>query len=167
MTQAVSDTPDLVHDTTRDVLAGPDDPRRAACKGKVLEVRDGVVLFQPRGTNYELHLAPAGGAYDGEVGRPVGGVVDVRARKVYTVNAGGNFVAPILGSPRIIQGRVLAVGDAPADGSPRFISVKAGAVVSVRMPDESHAVELGNGPIERGALVNVVAEPGATFELVG
>ena len=127
-------------------------------KGKIVESRDGggVVVFNPRGTNYEMHLDVAGG-YGGPLKKPVGGVVRVKARKVYTVPSGGNFVVPILGQPRIIQGRVMAVSETQ-------IVVHAGGPVLVDLPDDGHAVDLANGPVAEGSIVNVVAFPGASFE---
>jgi hypothetical protein len=88
----------------------------------------------------------------------VGGVIRVVARKVYTVPSGGNFINPIFGPPRTIQGRVRAL-----DGG--SMVVQAGMPVHVELPAEASAVELANGPIAVGSLVNVVALPGATFEL--
>ena len=125
-------------------------------RGKVLESRAGLVVFQPRGTSYELHLGTAVD-YAGPVNKPTQGVVHVRARKVYTVPSGGNFVAPILGTPRTIQGRVLWL-------SPRQLVLQAGLPVLVDLPPDPHAIDLGSGPIEEGAIVNVVALPGAGFE---
>lgn len=133
----------------------PDDLLGHAAKGKVIEARPGMVIFQPRGTNYELHLEATD--FAGPVNKPTQGLVRVRARKVYTVPSGGNFIAPILGTPRTVQGRVLAV-------TPSHVVLQAGGPVVVDLPEESHAIDLGNGPIEEGAIVNVVALPGAWFE---
>lgn len=131
--------------------------------GKVVETRAGGVVFQPRGTNYELHLDAED--YAGPINKPVEGVIRVRARKAYTVPSGGNFVAPIIGTPRIVQGRVLDLS--LPEGGPRLMVVKAGAIVLVELPEDSHAIDLSNGPIEQGGLVNVVVLPGASFSLAG
>ncbi len=137
--------------------AAPSGPRAvSAARGKVLEARQGLIVFQPRGTNYELHLEMAGD-YTGPVNKPVQGVIRVRARKVYTVPSGGNFIAPILGTPRTIQGRVVWL-------SPTQVVLQAGTPVLVDLPSETHAIDLGSGPIEEGAIVNVVSLPGAGFE---
>ena len=125
-------------------------------KGKVVEAKPGRIIFRPRGTNYELHLDVDGG-YGGPLKKPVLGVVRVKARKLYTVPSGGNFVVPILGQPRIIQGRVMAMSESQ-------IVVHAGGPVLVDLPDDGHAVDLANGPLAEGSIVNVVAFPGATFE---
>ena len=124
-------------------------------KGKVVEDRNGRVVFQPRGTNYELHLDCRD--YRGPLRKPTSGVVRVRARKLYTVSSGGLFVAPILGTPRTIQGRVMAVSDDQ-------IVIHAGGPVLVDLPADAHAVDLAGGPVAVGTMVNVVSMPGATFE---
>lgn len=128
----------------------------AMARGKVLESRAGMVIFQPRGTNYELHLETAA-EYSGPTNKPTQGIVHVRARKLYTVPSGGNFIAPILGTPRTVQGRVVWV-------SPRQIVLQAGTPVLVDLPTEPHAIDLGSGPIVEGAIANVVALPGAAFD---
>jgi hypothetical protein len=130
-------------------------------RGKVTAVRDNnVVVFQPSNTNYELHLAVSGGAYDGPVGGLVEGRIRVPARKVLTVPSGGNFVEPIFGQPRTVQGRVRHVEE-------RAIVVQAGTPIVVDLPQADNALDLTNGPIANGTMVNVMALPGATFELVG
>lgn len=126
-------------------------------RGKVVELKSDVIKFSPAGTNYELHLAAPG--YAGPLKSPVEGVIRVNARKAYTVPSGGNFISPIYGPPRTIQGRVRSI-----DGN--VIVVHAGTSITVQLPAESSAVELANGAISVGAMVNVVALPGATFELV-
>lgn len=128
-------------------------------KGKVLRTDGATVVFQPTGTNYELHLLAAGGKYDGPLGQPVSCFIRVDARKVYTVPSGGNFIQPIFGPPRIIQGRVRALDE-------RRIVVHAGTPITVQLPADAHAIDLNRGPIAQGAMVNVVALPGATVEFV-
>lgn len=125
-------------------------------RGKISSTAGGVVKFAPSNTNYVLHLAAPDVA--GPLNTLLEGVIRVVARKVYTVTSGGNFVSPIFGPPKTIQGRVRAL-----DG--RSMVVQAGMPVYVELPAEASAVELANGPIAVGSLVNVVALPGATFEL--
>lgn len=128
-----------------------------AARGKVTAPKDGVVHFAPSGTNYELHLVTAKAAT--EFGRLVEGVIRVRARKVWTVPSGGNFIAPIFGPPRTIQGRVKSLSD-------RELVVHAGVPIVVELPAEAQGYDLARGPIAVGVMVNVVALPGATFEPV-
>jgi hypothetical protein len=129
--------------------------------GKVIEIRDdgATVVFAPRGTSYELHLKTAS-PYAGPTNSPIRAFIRVSARKVYTVRSGGNFITPIIGPPRIVQGRMLYADE-------RELVVKAGANVWVALPPADSAIDLDSGPIAVNGLVNVVASPGATFELAG
>jgi hypothetical protein len=124
--------------------------------GKVTAIKNGQVVFCPANTSYELYLnAPS---YTGPVNKPLKGTVRVTARKVWTVPSGGNFIAPIFGPPRIIQGRVRAL-------TARQIIVQAGTLVVVDLPDEDIIFDLATGAIAVGKLVNVTALPGASFEI--
>jgi hypothetical protein len=129
--------------------------------GKVIAVNDEgrSVIFAPRGTSYELHLKCAT-PYTGVLNTPVEAVIRLTGRKVYTVPSGGNFITPIVGPPRIVQGRVRS-------GNDRQLVIKAGANFVVDLPAADSAIDLGNGAIALNTMVNVVALPGATFELAG
>ena len=127
-------------------------------KGKITGVRDGQAVFHPAGTNYELHLNLVDGQPLTESDRPVEVTIRVRARKVWTVPSGGNFIAPIFGPPKIIQGRVKWLDE-------RTLVVHAGTNFVVEMPGSDQALDLANGPIAVGTMVNVTVMPGATLEL--
>ena len=134
-------------------------PNDFASPGKVIAVNDEgrAVVFAPRGTSYELHLkcvAP----YAGPVNLPVQAIIKLTARKVYTVPSGGNFVTPIMGPPKIVQGRVRSASD-------KQLIICAGANFVVDLPAADTAIDLGNGAIAINTMANVVALPGATFEL--
>ena len=90
---------------------------------------------------------------------PIRAVIRGTARKVYTVPSGGLFVTPIMGPTRIVQGRV---SDVTADE----LTVTAVATVNVTLPKTPGAIELSEGAIGDGSLVNVVLMPGATIERV-
>ena len=126
-------------------------------RGKVTAVKDGVVVFAPADTNYELHLVAPN--YAGPLNTRVEGIIRAAARKVWTVPSGGLFIAPIFGPPRTIQGRVRSLDVSS-------LVLQAGAPVLVELPESDTAFDLVNGPITVGTLVNVVALPGARFELV-
>ena len=125
-------------------------------KGKVKDTRAGEVVFLPAGTNYELYLKT--GSYNGPTNLPVLALIRATARKVYTVPSGGNFITPIQGPPRIVQGRVLWADD-------QTLVVRAGANVIVELPAADSAIDLDEGPIALNKMVNVTLFPGATFEL--
>jgi hypothetical protein len=130
-------------------------------KGKVLATSESdkgrVIVFQPQGTNYELHLI-SDEPFAGELNKPLELTVRVQARKVYTVPSGGNFIAPIFGPPRIIQGRVRYADD-------RMLVVHAGTPVIVELPAADSAIDLDEGVIQVGRMVNVTALPGAKCEI--
>ena len=125
--------------------------------GKVTAVKDDIVLFVPRGTTYEMHLKLIGAAP--AIGTPVDALIRVNARKVWTVPSGGNFLVPIMGPTKIVQGQVRYCDD-------KQLVVKAGANVIVNLPTADSAVDLPNGPIAVGQMVNVTALPGASVEFV-
>lgn len=124
-------------------------------RGKVTAITDGVVHFLPSGTNYELHLLAPN--YSGTAGALAEGLIRVRGRKIWTVPSGGNFIAPIFGTPRTIQGRVRAVRE-------KSIVVHAGTPIVVDLPASDAAFDLVNGAIAVGAMVNIMVMPGAAFE---
>lgn len=125
-----------------------------ATKGNVIAAAGSAVVFQPLNTTYNLHLQPAGQA---PAEGPLAAVIRITARKVYTVPSGGLFVSPIMGVPKIFQGRVI---DA-ADGA---ITLDCGVVVNVMLPTAPGGIEMARGPIAVGSLVNVVAVAGSTLE---
>jgi hypothetical protein len=127
-------------------------------RGKVVEAKDSLVVFQPFDTNYQLYLQ-AVRPYTGPIGQPIDARLRAKARKVYTVPSGGGFISPIFGSPRTLQGRALHVEE-------RQIVIRAGVPIAVDLPQPDDAIDLDNGPIEVGAIINVAALPGMTFEFV-
>ena len=127
-------------------------------RGKVIEAKDSMVVFQPSDTNYQMYLQIAR-PYTGPLGKLIDARLRVKARKVYTVPSGGGFISPIFGSPRTLQGRALHVEE-------RAIVIRAGMPIAVDLPQPEDAIDLDNGPIEVGAIINVAALPGMTFELV-
>lgn len=131
-------------------------PLSHATRGRVKSVNGSTVVFVPTNSTYELHLQSAGG-YDGPLDTPIDAIIRGRARKVYTVPSGGLFITPIMGPTRIVQGRVTDVANTE-------LAVKAVATVNVSLPTVDGAVELSQGDITDGTLVNVVLLPGLTFE---
>ena len=124
-------------------------------EGVVSSADKGSVVFSPAGTNYQLHLQAG---TDVVTGPTTKGVITVKARKVWTIPAGGSFMQPLVGSPRVVQGRVKAV-----EGG-RLI-VQAGTVVSVQLPADPTALDLKNGPLVPGVMVNITTFPDAGFAL--
>ena len=125
-------------------------------RGTVVRAAAGAVVLNPVNTSYEIKLTiPAGGPTAGRVD----GLVRGTARKLWTIPSGGNFVAPIMGPPRIVQGRVKYLDQTT-------MVVQCGLPVIVTLPTSDSAYDLGSGGLAVGSLVNVTLLPGATFEWV-
>jgi hypothetical protein len=133
--------------------------KEVSSKGRIVRVQDGVAVFRPTGTSYELHLIVTGGGIDGPVDGVVNVVIRAKARKVYTVPSGGNFTSPIQGPPKIVQGWVV-------EGDERTLVIHAGANFVLELPALDSAIDLGDGAIAVNRMVNAVLMPGATIELV-
>jgi hypothetical protein len=128
-----------------------------SARGKVTAVSNGKVHFAPSNTNYDLHLE-CSPPYAGPIGELITATVRAKAKKVYTVPSGGGFISPIFGPPRTIQGRALHVQDG-------LVVIRAGCPIVVELPKDESGVDLEEGPISVGSIVNAVALPGVRFEL--
>lgn len=113
-----------------------------------------VILSLPN-TKYVLHLKPGAplNAFPSEPGRRARGVIRGRALRMHRAQAGGSFIEPIEGHPRIVQGVVRAID---ADRS----RVLLHAVVPMWF-------DLSEGQLatdfQIGDMVNFYAESGMTF----
>jgi hypothetical protein len=128
-------------------------------RGKILSVDAGHVVFGPAGTNYQIKLSMSE-PYSGPAGSSIEVTLHATARKMWTVASGGNFVAPIFGPPRIVQGRVKWLDQTT-------IVVHAGPTFHITLPAADSAMDLTHGGIGVGSLVNVALMPGATLNRVG
>ena len=125
--------------------------------GVIKSIDENFIVFLPRNSSYELSLLNTAKC-QGPVGVRVEGFIRLAARKIYTVPSGGNFISPIFGPPRIVQGRVRYLDETE-------MVVQAGAPVIVELPKNEDAYDLVRGDLTVSSLVNVVALPGARFEL--
>src|SRR5258708_1784641 len=75
-------------------------------RGKIIALQENAVVFAPAETNYELRLDGVGDLSGARIGVVIEGIIRAPARKIWTVPSGGNFVEPIFGPPRRIQGRI-------------------------------------------------------------
>ena len=115
------------------------------------------MVFQPSATTYQLHLEFTGDGKPEVSAQPIECFIHVNGAKVYTVPSGGNFIQPIFGPPRIVQGRVKFADQ-------NTLVVHAGTPIIVRLPEADSAIDLSEGKIQVGHMANVVALPGATFQ---
>jgi hypothetical protein len=128
-------------------------------RGKILRIENNLVVFNPAGTTYEMHLVNAAGDLPAPTPRAISCHIRATARKIWTMASGGNFVTPIFGTPRVLQGRVRYLEDGLA-------VVHAGVPVILALPADPTAFDLVNGPVIPGSMMNATLVPGTTFELV-
>jgi hypothetical protein len=132
------------------------DPRlaRGVYEGEVpaTETKAGMICISVPNTTYQIHLV-ASGAVDGEVGKRIVGTIRARARRIDEVKTGGKFVEPVMGRPRRVQGRIVAVeGDA--------VVVDAGVPIHCVPTDARQKAE----QFKVGQFVGFDVLEGATFE---
>jgi hypothetical protein len=68
------------------------------------------ITFGVPNTNYELHLVPQG-TIKAQVGKRLIGTIRAQARRIDVVQTGGQYVEPVYGRPRRVQGTVIAIKD--------------------------------------------------------
>jgi hypothetical protein len=128
-------------------------------RGKILRAAENnILVFQPTGSTYELHLLvkDAGALAPGPA--TVSVIIRAPGRKLWTMSSGGNFITPIFGPPKVIQGRVVYHDD-------RTAVVHAAVPVLIDLPPDPVAYDFVNGPLTVGNMVNITLLPGATIEL--
>jgi hypothetical protein len=72
------------------------------------EAKGGKMVVSVPGTDYLLELVPAA-ATATPVGKRLTGTIMGRAQKFHRATAGGEFIEPVEGHPRIVQGRIREV----------------------------------------------------------
>ena len=110
------------------------------------------LVLAPAGNAYELAFV-AEGAVQAEIGHRVSGHVEAIALAVHAAEAGGQFIEPVQGQPRIVAGRVVEIDAATS-------RVLVDSVVPITLTllahdDVAQCVE--------GGFVNCHVESGAVF----
>lgn len=135
------------------------DTEPKALAGGILEslADDELVLAIPH-TEYRLHLVPTVpvGEFGAVVGTRIRGVIQAVALRVHRAQAGGRFIEPIWGAPRIIAGNVRTI-----DASTRRVLVDASVPMWVTVPAGQDLESLCEGD-----LVNFYVQSGTTFRPV-
>ncbi len=129
-----------------------------AARGKVTAITEGKVVFNPSNTNYQIQLSTSR-PFEGPIGQLILVNIRAKARKIYTVPSGGGFISPLFGPPKLIQGRAAYV-------DPACVVIRAGFPVIVEIPASDDGLDLSEGQISVGSIVNAVPLPGMTMELV-
>jgi len=80
-------------------------------RGTLLEKTDDALVLGLPGTDYRIHLVPT--IHIDEITTPPGkrlaGTIEARALKVHRTSAGGRFIEPVWGAPRIVQGTIVTI----------------------------------------------------------
>jgi len=114
---------------------------------------DQITLSIPH-TDYQFQLTMSSDSGSAEIGEKVLGRIEAKAGgRIDVCQAGGNFVDPVYGRPRIVQGRVLSV----SAGSDRLV-IRAGIVVHLNVKPPQRADQF-----EPGSTVRCAIERGARF----
>ncbi len=119
---------------------------------RLLRLEEGVGTFGVPGTGYRISLVVPEG-FDSPAGRRIRGRVRGHALRMHRTSAGGNFIEPLEGRPRIVQGTVIAV-DPDAD------EVILDLVVPFRI---AMAEGQSASDFATGEMVNFYMHPGAAF----
>ena len=122
----------------------------------VLDTLDGdmLVLAVP-GTEYKLHLVPTVPAdrLTTPQGKRIKGTIQAKALRMHTALAGGRFIEPVWGAPRIVQGAVVAI-DEPA----QRVLIDVSIPMWVTVADGQRASNF-----HPGELVNFYVQSGTSF----
>jgi hypothetical protein len=122
----------------------------------VESVDNGIVTLRVPGSNYRNSFAIHGDAgKELTPGARVRGTIHAPAWKVDRVELGGNYVEPLFGRPRRMQGTIIAV-----NGGSNELTVQVGYEATVKLPEKYQATDYQVG--ERVGWDNIEIP---TFEL--
>jgi hypothetical protein len=100
----------------------------------VESVSEGTVTLKVPGMNYRNTFLIQGNAASFEPGQRIRGAIHAPAWKVDRVELGGNYVEPLCGRPRRMQGTILSVNPAANE-----LTVRVGYEVTVQLPAKYNA----------------------------
>ena len=125
------------------------------------EPTDDLVVLGVHGTDYLIELAPTVPSDEfpaprSSRNRRIRGTVAGRALKMHHAEAGGRFIEPVHGRPRIVQGTVFEV-DAPND------RLLMDVVVPMWITLDTATTGQSASEFSPGDLLNFYLEPGTSF----
>ena len=122
------------------------------------EITGELLVLTIPGTNYKLHLKAAGNGsgITTKPGKRIKGIIHAKALRMHSATAGGKFIEPIWGEPRIVSGLVLAV-----DESKNRLLVDVSLPMWVEVCEGQQATQFSEGQ-----LVNFYVQSGMEFEQV-
>ncbi len=122
------------------------------CHAVVQVIADDHIVLAFADTSYEMHLVPTQ-LIDTPVGKRISGTIRAQARRIDIVHTGGQYVEPVYGRPRRIQGRIIAT-----DLTTSSVTVAAPMPIICKTDGRQRA-----GDFQIGDFVTLGAESGATF----
>lgn len=146
MTSSTTTTPSAKAATYNDVVRGVFLENSTTDEGQ-----ECIVLAIPK-TNYRLHLV-VDAPLETPKGQAVPGRINVQANRVDSCKTGGQFIDPVMGRPRTIQGRVRTID---LENNQLVIQAKIAIRAQLRAPQNA-------GDFAPGDLVRFVVDRGATF----
>ena len=110
-------------------------------------------VFAIPGTDYRIELLVEG-LDEALVGTRVRGRIHGQALRMHRTSAGGNFIEPLAGRPRIVQGTIIAI-----DPGRNEVLIDLVVPARVAMFEGEHATSVATGE-----MVNFYMEPGTRFD---
>ncbi|HBS29115.1 MAG TPA: hypothetical protein DEB06_06610 [Phycisphaerales bacterium] len=121
-------------------------------RGILSESSDDLIVLSIPGTDYQLHLAVYQRPHS-PVGKRILGTIRAHARRIDVVKTGGRYIEPVMGTPRRVQGQVIAI-----DGANQSICVHAGVPVLCKTEARQRPDQF-----KVGDFVSFDVQPGASF----
>lgn len=139
--------------------ASPTTQTQDVARGVLLETSDvdgeiRIVLAIPN-SDYRLHLVLNSTGRDLKIGRALHGRIDVQAHRIDVSGTGGQFIDPVMGRPRTIQGRIRAI-----ESNANVLVIQATVPIRAHLRRPQHAQDF-----EPGQLVQFNVDRGATFTI--
>ena len=125
----------------------------AVARGLLESLQENSIVLAVPGSSYRLKLALNGSssAISTPVGKRIKGTIEARALRVHPARAGGKFVEPVWGEPRIVQGMVKG-------REHNRLLVDVSVPMWVTLDERQNPAEFPNGQ-----MVNFYVESGTTF----
>ncbi len=122
------------------------------------EITGDALVIKVPGTSYKLKLKVAGNgaSITTEPGKRIKGIIHAKAMRMHNAAAGGKFIEPVWGEPRIVSGVVLAV-----DESKNRLLVDVSVPMWVEVYEGQEAQQFAVGQ-----MVNFYVQSGMEFEQV-
>ncbi|HWB21105.1 MAG TPA: hypothetical protein VG711_12445 [Phycisphaerales bacterium] len=125
-------------------------------RGIIKDVRGNMVILEVPGTSYEVHLLIDPSSHASELsarkGKRMTGEMNAHGLKIEESHAGGKFIEPLQGAPRIVAGSVIAKDD-------RRLCVDVSVPMWISL--ESHQ---NSGEFEVGQMVNCYVKSGTSIQ---